>query len=286
MNILRIFHETIYQYHHPVHFGPHRLVLRPREGHDIQVEEMRLEIEPKHVLHWSRDVFGNSVATVHFLEPHRTLIVRNHVLIRQTAPFPSPAIPADQCSAFPVVYSELEQMAVAAYQSSVFPEDVAAVRAWAANAIDFGGCADAEAVVKAFNRKVHECVKYKRREMKGVQSPSETLLLGTGSCRDLATLLLEALRTLGFPTRFASGYRHCLASEAGHASTHAWTEVYLPEIGWTGYDPTVGDQTSEKHVVTGVSNHPLGVMPVVGSFYGYRREFISMNVRVQTESLA
>jgi len=51
----------------------------------------------------------------------------------------------------------------------------------------------------------------------------------------------EALRVLGLPARFVSGYLDCAASEAGRASTHAWAEAYLPEVGWTGYDPTLGE---------------------------------------------
>ena len=66
---LRITHsETTYSYTKPVQFGPHRLVLRPREGHDVRVEEMRLEIVPEFELAWSRDLFGSSSGDgFHFL---------------------------------------------------------------------------------------------------------------------------------------------------------------------------------------------------------------------------
>ena len=79
MSWLRIIHETTYSYKAAVRFGPHRLVLRPREGHDIRVEKMCLEIVPKFELEWSRDLFGNSVATVHFLSPSDHLIIRSEV---------------------------------------------------------------------------------------------------------------------------------------------------------------------------------------------------------------
>jgi len=88
MSRLRIIHETIYSYKEAVRFGPHRLVLRPREGHDARVEEMRLEISPEFELEWSRDLFGNSVATVHILSPADQLRIRSEVVLQQTAPFP------------------------------------------------------------------------------------------------------------------------------------------------------------------------------------------------------
>lgn len=258
------------------------MVLRPREGHDIRVEEMRLEIEPDYTLHWSRDVFGNSVATVHLLEPSATLNIRNHLLLTQAAHFPTEAIHAEQPS-FPPQYEPLEMEVVAAYRATVFPEDAPAVFQWTKRVIDCSEYDDAEKFVAMVNRKIHDTIRYTRRETKGVQGPAVTLLQGTGSCRDLATLLLEVFRALGFPARFASGYLDCAASEAGRASTHAWAEAYLPDVGWRGYDPTLGEQSSEKHVVLGVSNHPRGVMPVVGSFYGYQSDFTEMRVRVLTD---
>ncbi|MEA3208449.1 MAG: hypothetical protein QOE70_1506 [Chthoniobacter sp.] len=286
MSWLRIIHETIYCYKSPVRFGPHRLVLRPREGHDIRVEEMTLQVEPDFTLEWNRDVFGNSVATLHLLHPARELRIRNHVILRQTAPFPRrPSRPAKP-SVFPAEYSAIERGVAAAYQATTFPDDVAVVKEWVEADGDLSRSEGAEAVVAAVNRRIRDSIKYARRETKGVLTPAETLREGAGSCRDMATLLLEALRVLGFPARFASGYLDCAASEAGRASTHAWAEAYLPEIGWIGYDPTSGEPTSADHVVTGVSNHPRGVMPITGVFFGDPGEYLEMKVTVQTERLS
>src|ERR1700690_4154645 len=83
MPSLRITHETLYRYHRSVRFGPHRLVLRPREGHDLQVERMTLTIEPEHRLEWSRDVFGNSVAVVDFLQEATDLRIVSQEDIRR-----------------------------------------------------------------------------------------------------------------------------------------------------------------------------------------------------------
>ena len=61
---------------------------------------------------------------------------------------------------------------------------------------------------------------------------------------------------------------------------HAWAEVYFPEHGWFGCDPSLGEGTSEKHIVCGVSSHPRGVMPVSGYYSGSRRSYLAMDVRV------
>lgn len=285
MSWLRIIHETTYAYKAPVRFGPHRLVLRPREGHDMRVEEMRLEIAPEFELDWSRDLFGNSVATAYFLNPADHLRIRSEVLLQQTSPFPLRSTRPSARVPFPVEFSGLESAIAAAYQATTFPDDQARVSEWVRSAIDLAAVRGAEDVVAAVARTIRNAIKYQRREAKGVQTPTVTLEEASGSCRDMATLMLEALRALGLPARFASGYLDCAASEAGRASTHAWAEAYLPEIGWTGYDPTLGEATSGKHVVAGVSNHPRGVMPVSGTFFDDQNSFLEMKVAVHTERL-
>ena len=70
MSRLSIVHDTVYRYRKPVRFGLHRLVLRPREGHDVDIAAMAITAEPSFQLRWSRDVFGNSIATLELLERH------------------------------------------------------------------------------------------------------------------------------------------------------------------------------------------------------------------------
>lgn len=286
MTRFRIVHRTDYFYSRPVELGRHRLVLRPREGHDLHVESMQLAIEPTHRLIWSRDVFGNSVAIVDFLEKTTRLSVVNDVIVVRTLPFPQQGSQVPWPVAFPAMYDPLEMTVAAAYQAPSYPDDVEGVRAWLDLILPFYGRNDAEQVLLALGRTVHQQISYQRRSEKGVQTPLQTLQLASGSCRDMATLMMEAGRVLGVAMRFASGYLDCPASLAGRASTHAWTESYLPALGWQGFDPTLGEPTSLKHVVTGVSNHPRGVMPISGMFTGAASDYREMNVQVTTERLA
>lgn len=282
---LRIVHETRYRYLSPVSFGPHRLVLRPREGHDVRVEDLRLEISPAFDLEWSRDVFGNSIATALLLEPAEELRIRSEVVLRQTLPLTDSGPRTLQPIPYPLIFPALELPVAGVYQASTFPEDVPAVQKWLSEQLGGEPKGDAYQLLKRIGRLVHRGSRYQRREDKGVQTPQQTIAQGSGSCRDLSTLLLEALRALGFPARFASGYLDCTASEAGRAATHAWAEAYLPRVGWLGYDPTLGEFTSGKHVVTGVSNHPRGVMPISGTFQGKPEQYQDMQVAVQTQRL-
>jgi len=286
MNWLHIIHDTIYRYKQAVRFGPHRLVLRPREGHDVRIEEMRVEIEPEFELEWSRDLFGNCVATAHIFNPADYLRIHSEVLIHQTTPFPQRSPRGDISTKFPVHFSEIESAVAAAYLATTYPTDVANVKEWSSTTVDPAVVYDAEEIVASLARRIRKTIKYRQRETKGVQSPSQTLSVGSGSCRDMATLMLEALRSLGFPARFASGYLVGSASQAGHASTHAWAEAYLPSVGWIGYDPMLGEATSGNHIVVGVSNHPRGVMPVSGTYFDEHSSYLGMKAGVQTKRFA
>lgn len=280
LSLLKVVHETAYEFDRPVRFGPHRLVLRPREGHDLQVERMSLAITPAHTLEWCRDVFGNSVATVDFLAQAPELRIVSELVIRRHELPRMPGRPAVHVS-HPVVYDALEGPLVAAYLAPVYPAEAAGLKEWTAQAIAGAGSGNALSVVSALNQAIPRLIGYHRRLERGVQTPLETLARRTGSCRDTATLLMEACRALGIAARFASGYLDCPASLAGHASTHAWAEAYFPGRGWTGFDPTLGEPADDRHITLGLSNHPRGVMPVSGVYYGEKTAYRGMKVAVK-----
>ena len=285
MSILRIEHHTSYRYSQPVGFGRHRLVIRPREGHELRILKHTLEISPAYDATWSRDVFGNSVALIRFHEEADALDIRSEVIVERVAPFPSREPREPWKVVFPVSYEPIETTFTTAYMRSSYPDDVQAVRKWLQAEAPNPDKGDAEGVVLALGEVIHQRIKYRRRPEKGVQTPARTIELGSGSCRDMATLMMEAARLIGVASRFASGYLDCAASLAGRASMHAWTEYYLPLLGWRGFDPTLGEPISLKHVLTGVSDHPRGVMPVSGMFSGTAADLKSLTVTVLTERL-
>ena len=280
---MRIEHCTVYTYRRPVVFGQHQLVLRPREGHDLRVEGIEIDITPAHRMVWARDVHNNSVAIVDFLENASRLEVRSTVFVQRSIPLARQESPETWRASLPVVYDLLETPIVSVYQTVSYPDDLAAVRSWLLQFPEIMESDNAEAMLIALCSLIAAKIKYQRRYAKGVQTPEQTLKLGTGSCRDLATLMMEAVRAMGLSARFASGYLDCPASEAGRAAMHAWTEVYLPISGWCGFDPTLGEPVSQKHIVVGVSHHPRGVMPVSGIFTGSETDCIDMVAQVKVE---
>lgn len=285
MSSLRITHRTVYRYTEPVGLGLHRLVVRPREGHDLQVVKHKLSIQPRATVTWHRDLFGNSVAWVQFLEKTTRLDLTNEVTVNRADHASNKALFEVLPVRLPIVYSAPEMPVSRGYLEPVYPDEARGIRSWVSEQFDPKDRDDAVHLVHEIGMWIFKAINYRRREERGVQSPVETLNLGSGSCRDMATLMLEGVRSLGLATRFASGYLDSMASAAGRAATHAWMEVYLPDHGWFGFDPTIGEATSLKHIVTGVSSHPRGVMPVSGSYAGSPAQYLGMSVSVKIDKL-
>ncbi len=285
MTRVRICHTTTYRYAEPVAFGIHRLVIRPREGHDVQVESLSLGVNPAGAVSWHRDIFGNSIALASFSEPADFLEFSSEAVVFRRDHLSHRRLLDVLPVTFPVQYSGIEGPVALGYLESAYREESNELLEWAARTFRPRQGDDAVHLVHEINRWIYRSIRYRRREERGVQSPLQTLRLGSGSCRDMATLLLEAARSLRVASRFASGYLDGTASRASQASTHAWTEVYFPEHGWFGCDPTLGEGTSEKHIVCGVSSHPRGVMPVSGSYSGPVSCYLGMDVSVSIRSV-
>ena len=278
MQRLRITHLTEYTFSTQVTLNPHRLLLRPREGHDVRIESSRLEITPAYTIKWQRDVFDNSLAIVNFQAHSNKLTIASVVVIQHYAPEPYDFLLEGYAVDFPFTYALGEQIDLAAFQQPVFPADQPVIHEWLQR-VGLRGMQTFALLVR-LNQVISREFRYQIREEAGVQSPAQTLAMGSGSCRDYATLFIEACRHMGLASRFVSGYLHAPATEAGNATTHAWVEIYLPGTGWKGFDPTSGEVTGNRHIAVAVARDSETVPPVSGSFIGHGAAMMRVNVQV------
>src|SRR4029079_12498799 len=117
-----------------------------------------------------------------------------------------------------------------------------------------GGSMD---LLRAVGEAIHDGFAYETRFEGTARSASETFALRSGACRDFATLFIAVARRLGFGARFVSGYLFDPPAEGGSlqgvGATHAWAEVYLPDVGWIEFDPTNGLVASERLIRVAVT---------------------------------
>ena len=285
MKILTVRHVTTYRYKQPVSFGEHRMMLRPRDSYDQRLIEARLTITPEpSELNWMHDPFGNCVAIARF--SRRAAELKFDSMIRLDHE-PNNALEfelEDYALDYPFSYSSEEIPDLTRCIERHYLDRDREVDRWAHQFLRKQGPTGTRELLAAMTHAIHQRFTYVSRAEMGTQDPLATLKLGSGTCRDFALLMMEAVRSLGLAARFVSGY---LAPSGrvdhkrlGGESTHAWCEVYLPGAGWVEYDPTNGLIGNADLIRVAVVRDPRQAVPVSGTWTGFPSDFIEMTVDV------
>lgn len=258
-------------------------MLRPLEGHDVHIDSLQLEVEPKASVRWVRDIYGNSIAIITFAEKGPKLRIVSDVVVDLYHDHTFDCLIDPEAKSYPFQYAPNEQMELLLYRVPSYPHDGPTLKSWLRDLYYPGQLKDTSELLTALNTKIFQSFRYENREDAGVRLPCRTLELGSGSCRDFAVLMMEAARHWGFGARFVTGYIQM--AEGQHGATHAWTEVYLPGAGWRGYDPTNNKPAGTEHVAVGVSSMQEKAMPLSGSWSGPADAYDRMEVSVQVVAL-
>jgi transglutaminase-like putative cysteine protease len=281
---LKVTHETTYHYREPVGLYPHRLMLRPRESRDLRLLSMTLTTEPPAVVTWAQDVAGNMVATAAFQARTDSLVIHSVAELElDAASWPVFDVAASALS-FPFKYTTDEWTDLGALAVPQYPDTTGRLREWVQKFVH-AVPTDTLSLLKDINASIPAWVFYQSRDVEGTQPPLQTLDRGWGSCRDMAVLFIEAVRTLGFGARIVSGYLHNPAQlqvgSVGTGSTHAWAEVYVSGAGWITFDPTNRSVGGVNLIPVAVGRNIQQISPVSGSFDGISSAFDAMWVKVE-----
>src|ERR1700687_5193011 len=270
MRRLRIVHRTRYEFPDTVRLGPHRLLLRPREGHEVHIESSLLETTPAARVHWLRDIHDNSVAIATFALPATQLMIDSEVVVQHFDEAPLDFLVAEEAVNYPFRYDPDTAAVLRPYLVDLqAPVEQEALRSWLSQRWQVGEQVQTYSLLTRLCVDIKQTLRYQAREYPGVQSADETLARGAGSGRDFPSLFMLAARCLGLAARVVSGYLN--APHTGSGATHAWAEVYLPGAGWKGFDPTLAEMVGSKHIAVAVARRPHVVSPVAGTFFGQPR---------------
>src|SRR5207244_8656852 len=118
-------------------------------------------------------------------------------------------------------------------------------------------------------------------------TPFDVYVNRRGVCQDFTNLMICLARLLGVPARYVCGYiytgpKHEDPDRARQSeASHAWVQVYLPQVGWKGFDPTNGILTQTDHVRVAVGRNYIDATPTSGTIYvGGGRESLEVEVRL------
>ncbi|MDB6079772.1 MAG: transglutaminase family protein [Akkermansiaceae bacterium] len=111
----------------------------------------------------------------------------------------------------------------------------------------------------------------------------EAFALRRGVCQDFTHVMLGLCRAVGIPGRYASGYLYNGPRDhlVGAQASHAWPEIFFPEVGWIGFDPTNNTLADERYIKIAVGRDYDDVAPVRGSYKGSGTCKMTVTVEVE-----
>ena len=274
-------HVTHYRYDRPISLGPQVVRLRPAPHSRTRVLSYSMRVEPaSHFVNWQQDPQSNYLARLVF--PDKTSEFRIEVdLVAEMSvlnPFDFFLEPSAENFPFeyePAVRHELLPYLEKAPLTAAFRTYLEGIPRTRKQTTNF---------LVELNQRLQKDIAYLIRMEPGVQTPEQTLVNGSGSCRDSAWLLVQLCRHLGLAARFVSGYLIQLKSdvksldgpsgtEVDFTDLHAWCEVFLPGAGWIGFDPTSGLLAGEGHIPLACSPDPGSAAPVTGALEDCKTTF-------------
>jgi len=284
-------HVTTYRYSQPVSFGEHRAIFLPRGSHGGRLLSYDLDTNIPADVRWLMDTLSNNVAILKFEQPAKELVVTyrvqgEHFGYRAISNFPLEA----RAKELPVQYTPDEWTDLAAFIRPHAEDPDGSVATWT-KAFVAGDQDQTLDVLQRMMDTINATMAYQAREAEGTQSPGETLRYASGTCRDYAWLMIEAVRRLGLACRFVSGYLYDPALDGGDVgmtgsgATHAWLQVYLPGAGWRNYDPTNRITQGFDLIPVAIARHPAQVIPLSGSWMGAADAYLGMDVTVAIRKL-
>jgi transglutaminase-like putative cysteine protease len=267
-------------------------MLRPDDSHDLRLQSATLTVEPEpSVTYWKHDAFDNSICFLDWPEAIRTTrlsIVSTLDLLHHPEGPPRPVYILDPAAElFPFSYAQHEIPDVARLTERQLPDPDRKVDIWARRIVDAAGTNRTLKVLEAMTHAISREFRYGERFEAGTQTAAQTIEFGSGTCRDFAVLMMEALRSFGLATRFVTGYLYndTSGTTRGGGSTHAWCSVYLPGAGWVEYDPTNGLIAGANLVRVGATRGAEQALPISGGYVGGATDASGLHVDVSVSAV-
>ena len=291
--IFDITHTTHYRYARQVMLGEHLVQFRPRDSHDLRVLATDMRVTPNPVdIRMFQDAYSNSIAMIQPQSPAVELEVVCMSSVEHTGTRAVNFPMSSRAQRFPLAYSDEERLVLRPFLTPFYDDPAGTLQDWADTFIRPDGTTGTRDLLVEMTQFIRDTMRYYIRLNPGVQTPYDTLRLKSGACRDYATLMIEAVRRLGYAARFVSGYLYTAWQDTeaqhsyGNGSTHAWVQVYLPDAGWIPFDPTNNLIGGTDLIGVGVARHASLAIPVSGSWHGSPEDFLGMDVTVQVRKRA
>ena len=280
-----VIHKTTYRYKKPIERSTHLFKLEPFHDRLQNVLAYDLSVSVDGASRDYEDVFGNRCRRVNLERPFSELVIcaRSRVEVKDTDPLGSGHIRAR--STIPLTWMPWQHHMLQPY---LLPPELpeSELRELLEYAMSFVERSDYDLLdtMLDMNSSIFKEYAYKPGTTTLATTPFDVYTTRRGVCQDFANLFICLARLLGVPARYVCGYvftgpKH--QNQRMGEATHAWVQVYIPEVGWRGFDPTNGTVTQTQHIRTAVGRNFIDAAPTAGTiFIGGAGETLEVDVRV------
>ena len=280
MALFKIVHITKYQYNWPIKESINEIRLFPHNFENQDVLQYELLITNNPEVSFSTDYHGNRVGNFNTLDAHTEMTIESRMLVRVNH---SLKIPDFEHSYVKDLASEKEKninLLRLCYPETITKQETIL------DILNEIGCENKTIIeiVQQCNNYIFNHFTYTKGITNIETTVDEILDHKKGVCQDFAHVLLQLVRTVGIPARYVSGY--ICPNESGlrgEGATHAWVEIYTPNQGWLGIDPTNNIWTMDNHVKLAVGRNFIDCTPVKGTFKGLAKQTLSVCVSIGYE---
>ena len=285
---LRVRHLTTYHYNQPVTKSVHRLHLRPVQDWKQSVNYYSLSVTPEvdtgRVTEFE-DVFGNFGARFEVTKPYTELSIRaeSEIEVLDYDPFEFTKNLKVRPK-FPLSWMPWEVKMLQPYLTPLELPDtqLSELYAYAQSFVERNH-GDVLETLFDINLTLFREYKYTPGITDFSTTPFDVYSHRCGVCQDFSNLFITIARLLWLPARYVCGYIYTGntgESRAQSDASHAWVQVYVPSVGWKGFDPTNGVLPHLDHVRVGVGRNYRDTAPVTGTLYSPANESMTIDVEV------
>ena len=284
-----ITHKTIYEYSEPVAHSTHVFRLQPLDDYIQEVMQSTLSISSVgEEIHYE-DVFGNRSTHYTINGSYSHLMIQSMSRVKIYARPPDDPHLSRRRASIPLVWMPWQRQIMMAY---LMPEELPETQLIELTdyAMSFVERNDYHllATLEDINRTIYHEYQYIPGSTSLATTPFEVYSTRQGVCQDFAQLFICLCRLLGIPARYQMGYIFTgsdYANKIQSEASHAWVEVYLPYVGWRGFDPTNGYKVNQNHIRVACGRNYRDATPTTGTIYkGGGTETLRVEVKIEEAS--
>jgi transglutaminase-like putative cysteine protease/predicted glutamine amidotransferase len=264
-------HSTEYAYEKLVEHSTHIFRLLPVEDQTQEVihSTLSLSVEGEDVRF--EDVFGNQNIHYSIIKPYKSLTVSARSLVKIYASPPDDYRHARRQATIPISWMPWQNQMMEPYLLLLeMPEtQISELMIYAQSFSERNGRNLME-TLNDINQTIYRDFSYIPGSTSLSTTPFDVYASRKGVCQDFANLFICLARLLGVPARYRMGYIYTGANYENKIqsdASHAWAEVYIPYIGWRGFDPTNGIMVTQDHIRVACGRNYLDATPTSGTIY-------------------